>query len=650
MDFFQHQDQARRNTGRLVVLFCLAVVALVVGLNLIVGLILTSQGQAPTPLVYVGVTLGVIVLVAGGSLYRIASLRGGGRVVAEMLGGRRIDPGSAKGNERRLLNVVEEMAIASGTPVPAVYVMDNEEGINAFAAGFQPGDAVVGVTRGTLERLSREELQGVVAHEFSHILNGDMRLNIRLMGVLYGILLLGLLGITILRSMRFAGGGRRRSSGGNGGQGVLVILAIGAALMVVGYAGTFFGNLIKAAASRQREFLADASAVQYTRNPGGIGGALMKIGGLKEGSKLEHPSAPEASHLFFGEGIRKRLSSWASTHPPLEERVTRVLPQLEGRLRKAFRGDKQTFSALQSEIAGLSAFNSEREAERSGRGVAKAEAQNVSALAQVGTVSEAHLERARELLAAMPEALRRASGEPFSARAIVYALLLDADERVRSAQLADLTRSADAEVLREFERLAPIVRALPTEERMPLVELCIPALTELNHPQYAAFTKNIDALIHADGEVSFEEFALERMVRHALDPLHDKRAAKRGGHEARGSLARHIEAAGLVLSQLAREGADDERAASEAFTAAWRRLELPPRQLDAPAPRNGNLGQALDHLRRLTPKDRRRLLEAAATAIRADSEIRPAEAELFRMLASSLDVPISPLLVGQRLA
>ena len=239
--------------------------------------------------------VGTLVIVGGGSLNKMVQLRGGGQTVAEELGGRLLTAGTADPVERRLLNVVEEMAIASGTPTPPVYLMDREDGINAFAAGFSPTDAVIGVTKGTATQLDRDELQGVIAHEFSHILNGDMRLNIRLMGLLHGILIIGMLGYFLLRLSFYTGGGRRSRSGKE----AIPIMAIGAGLAVIGFAGTFFGNLIKAAVSRQREFLADASAVQFTRQPDGLAGALKKIGGFSAGSSIENPNAPEASHMFF---------------------------------------------------------------------------------------------------------------------------------------------------------------------------------------------------------------------------------------------------------------------------------------------------------------------------------------------------------------
>jgi Zn-dependent protease with chaperone function len=336
-DFFARQDAARRRTSRLVVLFALAVLAIVVSIHLLLGLALGYLAADPRSGAIdwrllgdpglLAISLGgTLLVVGGGSFFKTMQLRGGGRVVAEELGGRLLNPDTTVPEEQQLLNVVEEMAIASGTPVPPVYLLDREEGINAFAAGFTAGDAVVGVTRGTAQRLTRDELQGVIAHEFSHIVNGDMRLNIRLIGLLHGILIVGILGYYLLRMAFYSGGVRRRSSKDNN---PLPIVALGAGLMAVGFFGTLFGNMIKAAVSRQREFLADAAAVQFTRLPAGIAGALKKIGGLSAGSGLQHPNAPEASHLFFGRAT-SGLSGLFSTHPPLGERIRRIEPGWDG--------------------------------------------------------------------------------------------------------------------------------------------------------------------------------------------------------------------------------------------------------------------------------------------------------------------------------
>src|SRR5262245_48960742 len=288
-NFFDQQDAARRQTGRLVFYFVMAVVAIILAVHLAVtAAFLVAEdhgGDLPRALLdpgrLIAVATIVVVVIGAGSLYKIAALQEGGAAVARLLGGRLIDPTAAEPTERRLLNVVEEMALASGTPVPPVYVLDAEPGINAFAAGFAPGDAVVSVSRGCLDHLSRDELQGVVAHEFSHILNGDMRLNLRLMGLLYGILLLSVIGELLMRVAGNSSSSRRsRDDRDSKDSSWLAFFLVGVALMIIGSVGVFFGRLIKCAVSRQREFLADASAVQFTRNPAGMAGALKKIRGL----------------------------------------------------------------------------------------------------------------------------------------------------------------------------------------------------------------------------------------------------------------------------------------------------------------------------------------------------------------------------------
>ena len=339
--FFEQQDVARRKTGLLVFLFCAAVIAIVLAIYAVIATInvnldLTQQIVPDNvrrsvhfwdPQLFGIVTVATIVVILLGSLYKMSELSAGGEAVALMLGGRRINPMTDVFAERQLLNVVEEMALASGVPVPPVYVLDNEKSINAFAAGFRPGDAVIGVSRGSLDYLTRDELQGVMAHEFSHILNGDMRLNIRLVGVLHGILILAIIGYYILRSGAHAGGSNRK-----GGAGAILLVALG--LMIIGGVGLFFGRLIKSAVSRQREYLADASAVQFTRYPGGIAGALKKIGGVRQGSRINDAHAGEVSHMFFGNALPALGLNWLSTHPPLNERIRRIDPTFDGRFPK----------------------------------------------------------------------------------------------------------------------------------------------------------------------------------------------------------------------------------------------------------------------------------------------------------------------------
>jgi len=353
VNFFEQQQQAKRNTTLLVVLFMLAIsliIAIVTAAAAIVMGYLNSDANGSYQ-VHTG-PLTMVALVVAASiglvmLFKWLQLKPGGHVVAESLGGVRIAPDSQDPLERRILNIVEEMAIAANMPVPSVYLLPEEGAINAFAAGYASKDAVIGLTRGAVESFSREQLQAVVAHEFSHILNGDMRMNIRLIAALAGILALAKMGEILLRTARFSG--RRNSKEVN------PLPFIGLALLIIGWIGVLFGSIIKAAVSRQREYLADAAAVQFTRNPEALAGALKQIGARQDGSRLTHKNSSEAAHLFFSNAV----SSWFSmmaTHPPLEKRIKRLEPRWNGRYpepRQAFSETEQVHKAAQPQPTAL---------------------------------------------------------------------------------------------------------------------------------------------------------------------------------------------------------------------------------------------------------------------------------------------------------
>ncbi len=639
-DFFQQQDAARRGTARLVLLFAMAVLAIVVAVELVLAATMGFLGRDPEtneidwsavadPRLLLLAVGGTLVVVGGGSLYKVAQLRGGGRVIAEELGGRLVDGSTSDPVERRLLNVVEEMAIASGTSTPPVYIMDGEAGINAFAAGFAPQDAVIGVTRGAATTLDRDELQGVLAHEFSHILNGDMRLNIRLMGLLHGIFLIGMIGYFILRMSFYsgAGGGRSRDS-----KGALPILALGAGLAIVGFAGTFFGNLIKAAVSRQREFLADSSAVQFTRHPGGIAGALKKIGGFVTGSKVENPNAPQASHMFFGRAT-SGFSAMFSTHPPLGERIRRIEPSWNG-----------GFPELPEAGDGASGMTSPPGA----AGFAGAEAgasasPDISnAVSQVGQPTPAHVAYAAELIDRLPEPVVAAAHEPYGARAVVYALLLDRDPGPRGLQLAHLEAAADDGVHEETLRLAPIVERLDPGMRLPVLEIALPALRALTSRQVERFRENVVALVEADEMIDLFEWSLERIL------LRDMQASfgRSGPTRVRHRSARAVQAPlAVLLSVLAYVGNRERRAAEGAFAEGWKVLSLPERRLlpheecDFTA-----LDAALVELDRAAPQVKKHALEAAVACITADREVTVEEGELLRAVSAWINCPMPPIL------
>jgi Zn-dependent protease with chaperone function len=637
-DFFQQQDIARRNTTRLVILFALAVLAIVISVDLLLAVTLGVASRdsdtgainwtaAADPQLLLLSAVATLAVVGGGSLYKTAQLRGGGHVVAEALGGRPLTTDTADPAERRVLNVVEEMAIASGTPVPPVYLLDQEAGINAFAAGFTPEDAVIGVTRGTVTQLSRDELQGVIAHEFSHILNGDMRLNIRLMGLLHGILIIGIIGYFILRSSLYAGmAGRRRSRDGNG---AFAIAALGIGLAVVGFAGTFFGNLIKAAVSRQREFLADASAVQFTRQPDGIAGALRKIGGVVSGSSIQHPSAPEASHLFFGRATGG-LAGLFSTHPPLDERIRRIDPSWDGTFPEV--GDHIEAPAAEAPaMAGASGF------------AAGGSGQVADIVGAIGQPGAAHLRYAAQLIAQLPRPLVDAAHEPYGARAVIYGLLLDRrSPDARRTQLAHLQAAADRGVFEETLRLAPLVAALDATLRLPLVEIALPALGALTPAQHDLFKANVVVLVEADQAIDLFEWSLHRILLRDLERRQGRMPAPRVKHRSADVLLSECE---LLISVLAYVGHRDAGAVQQAFERGRDRLRLPQvrlrRQEECSLPA---LDAALSRLDEAAPEVKRRVLQGAGACVTADRQVTATEAELLRAVSASMSCPMPPLL------
>jgi len=616
MDFFGAQEQARRQTRWLVVFFLLSVIGVITAVYLAVMMIFTGSGQRQAetlwdPNLFLTISAVTTLFIAGGSLYKISALAaGGGEVVAESLGGRRVLRSTEDVLERRLLNVIDEMAIASGVPVPKVYILDNESGINAFAAGFSPQQAVVAVTRGCLEQLSRDELQGVIAHEFSHILNGDMRLNLRLIGVLHGILLLALLGRIVLDNSRVSS----RSKNGGG------IVFFGLALLVIGYIGVFFGNLIKAAASRQREFLADASAVQFTRNPGGIAGALKKIGGF-ETSAVHHPRAQEASHMFFGEGI-STMFNWFATHPPIEERIRRI--------DRSFVFEKQQQSSATSHAGIVSGF--------AASGTTTLRPEQVTA--SVGTIAADHVAYARQIIESLPPSIRNDIGQPIHSRSIIYALLVvDEAQPLQVLQRALINESA--EMIGKSAAHVPELKSAGRAAWLPILEMVIPALDENDGPAVTTLLANTKRLIEADGRVTLFEYLVDSLLRASIS----------GKPGDKGTIHRYSsrnmqEDCQTILSLLAHLGHRELTIAQTAFTASMHHIK---RASELPLIARSSLSlprfeQALTRLATLDFRTRARIIEACTTAIAHDNQITILEAELLRIIGAKLDCPIPPLL------
>jgi Zn-dependent protease with chaperone function len=632
MNFFEQQDIARRNTKRLVLLLLLAIGSLIAVTTLLLGVtMLYLQGNsAPPPEVSLwarlttlldwqtvsGITLVVMTVVLLGGLYKYQQLRRGGRVVAEALGGRLLNTDSRDLHERQLLNIVEEMAIASGAPVPPVYLLE-EPAINAFAAGHTPQDAVIGITRGCIEQLDRDELQGVIAHEFSHIFHGDMRLNMRLVAILNGILLLGLIGHFIVRSTLYSRAGRSRRDNNN------ALALVGVGLMVIGYAGTFFGNIIKAAVSRQREFLADASAVQFTRSDTGIAGALKKIGGLSHGSKLEASHSAEFSHMYFSQGVSTAFNSLMATHPPLTQRIKRLQPSWNG----SFTPPAKTQPAPEP-------TSNDTPERRDGFVQAAVLAGSIN---HIGQPDREALTQARRHMDALGPALREAAHNPSDACAITIGLLLDnSDRAIRQRQWRALTQHYSHAVLKNWRTTVKQAAQVDPQERLALLELCLPALKSLSAAQAQQLQAAIDTLIAADQAINLHEWSLRRIVTHHLgEPLF---------HSQHKPLRQQREHCQVVLSYLAHAGTQQPQQTAHAFAQAAQLLRMSELTLLPLAALNiAQLDHALAALNRVRPLQKPQLLKAMVQAIQADGIITATEAELFRAIADSLNCPVPPL-------
>ena len=601
MNFFEHQAAARRSSRMMLFLFVLAVIAVVCAVDFVLGLVYRwSTNELPPPSLYAGgavVTAAVILLV---SLFNIARLSEGGVAVARMVGARRILPDTAEPLERRLRNVVEEMAIASGVRVPEVYVMDEERGINAFAAGWDVSNSVLAVTRGALETLTRDELQGVVAHEFSHILNGDMRLNVRMLGVLAGIVFLASIGEVLMR-------GTRDSRG---------FFVGGVALFIIGYVGLFFARLIKSALARQREFLADASSVQFTRNPEGIAGALDRIRASQAGTLVANRYAEEMSHMFFGAAVRVRLGGLFDTHPPLEERIRRVHPSFRSEAYREKREPPQEFKGRRG--SDLSADWLRTPAESA---------------ALVGSVEPRHVEFAARLLAFFPERLRARLRSADTAGAVLLALLLAEPEEARELQLRNIAPPLAARA----REAASLVRGLGAHLHLPLIDLALPALKSAPEPARRELLDALQAVVNADRRVSLHELVVLSLLRDHLVPP-PKVAENRRIAELRAEAATVLV---LVAHAGTRVDATGEREAAlqAALAAGAKAMGIAPEaELNLYA-----IDRALDALRALAPMQKSTLVKGLFAAVTHDGKIRLAEAELMRLVGAVLDCPLPPL-------
>jgi len=651
MNFFEHQEKARKQSRWIIFAFIGVALLIVLAVDFVVLLMLSLQqpisggvshisqgglGAMMNPDLWAAnykmlagssvATSGVIGLA---SLGKIASLRSGGGKVARDMGATIVTPDTRDPLRRRLYNVVEEIALASGAPVPEVYVMENEPGINAFAAGYTPADAAVAVTQGTLERLDRSELQGVIAHEFSHIFNGDMRINIRMMGVIFGIMVIAILGRKFLHSSRYRVSSSRDNSG-------TAVVAIGAALMLVGYVGLFFARWMKSALSRQREYLADASAVQFTRDPNGISGALKKIAAYNHSSYLKSDSE-EVSHMLFGSGYRSLMFA---THPPLEKRIERIdrnfdSKEIENLAKKLQAQEKREH--VQAEIAQQEQEKKLKEKSKKG-GIFDIN----NMIDNIGNPDFERIAAAALMAASLPSGLSASAHSLEWAPEVLFYCLLDEDNELRENQLLAVVQEMGDISERKLQHLVQSHGLVHADQRLPLLEICFPTLKRRPVSEIEKILKTIDKLAAADNKIDSFEYLLSRLIKKYLHEAHMPNRTRLHGKL---KLSSCVDELTQVVSVIASHGQNSDsstglQAAQKAFRAGMAAADINHKNLSFSDNWQEELDKAIEKLDQLRAKDKSVVVAALARTVLDDKQVVTAEHEMLRVICALIHVPL----------
>jgi Zn-dependent protease with chaperone function len=635
VDFYAYQAAARRQSRLFIVMFMVAVAAVVIALDAVIFTVLAARssasaygaqyGESVGPLEFAmrnpGALFGVSVLIIGviglASLFKSAQLRGGGAVVAQSLGGVRVERDTADPARKRLRNIIEEMAIASGVPVPEIYVLEQEPAINAFAAGHTPANACVTVTQGALDHLNRDELQGVIGHEFSHILNGDMRLNIQLMGAIFGLLVIAVIGRLVFNFAPRGGNDRDRRGG-------LGWVGVGLAAMVLGYLGLLAGRILQAAVSRQRERLADASAVQFTRNTTGLKGALLKIAALEEGSKFVAADAEQVAHMLFAPGLDRVFA----THPPLLERIRTLDPQFDpAELKRLIE-----HGVPGPEGGGYGAGAPASAAPAAASGFAAGAG---AIAAQVGRPQPANVDQAQSLREQIPAVLRDFSDTGTHARSLVLALLLSRDPAIRDAQAQRIAQEYGSAELQTVNTAITAAGSIAPMLRLPSLLQLFPTLRRLPLAERQRLNALVMDLIHIDANIDVFEFCLAKLLELMLND-----AAGNAAPYGRLSLDAAVDPVHNLFATLARCGSDDEQEIRAAYVAGIGMVlpSYPPyATYDDWAQRTS---AALSQLDQLQPQAKQKLIEGLVRTIGNDGVLKVEEAELLRTTCALLHCPM----------
>jgi Zn-dependent protease with chaperone function/uncharacterized tellurite resistance protein B-like protein len=645
MDFFTLQDKAKKQTRFLIFLFIVAVAAIVFTTNLIFYFAISTQTSMPSSIsqwlsqpYWLYVTGGTLILIIGTSLWRSWQLKSTPDAIAKMVNATQVLLSSKEKQERVLINVVEEMSIASGMPIPKLFIMKQEQGINAFVAGLDTSQVTLVVTQGLLDNLNRQELQGVIAHEYSHVFHGDMRINVRLIGILAGILVIGQLGGLLLRSggyrHAFGRSSNNKSSNNAGG-----IIFIGVGLFAIGYIGLFFGRMIKAAISRQREFLADASAVQYTRDKEGIASALNKISMHQNHSLLSSAKAEEMSHMCFGESVKQSFSSLLATHPPISERIKAVNPGFSMRQKYQNNSTKQannesrdhnqnsSYSNLDDAIVGSHFIQSSSE------NLPKTISDPIDSariISSIGDVSPQQVLLAKALVNSIPKQLlsiAHGESDQTESYSLVIALLkISQNNTIASDKTNRYAMSHNA-----FQELTNQLAQLNFQQQHCLLDMSLARIEQLSSADNKAFVADLARMVAGDHQISQTEFMIyASAVKRAL-PAKNKKIIHRFklvGNEVR-----------LFFNLLFQQSHLEFNAKQSQFDRQMKLFGIETSKLKEFTLNISILSQALNNIAQLNPMLKKDFIQACIDVVKNDDEISQTEYELLRILGAYLDSP-----------
>ncbi len=633
MSFFENQDSARKRAKWLIVAYILAVIILVAAVNAVIFAPLayyTDSGImelfSERTFLAVSVSAITLLIIGSGSSYKISKISKKETYTASLFGGRYVDPSTENFKERVLFNVIEEISIASGVPLPFVYLLDNEESINAFSMGSYPGICVIGVTRGCLKHLNRDELQSVIAHEFSHIANGDTRLDCMLLGLLHGILVVALVGYFLVL-------GRTRSGkaiylGNRRNRPPLHFLPLGIALMVVGYLGVFLAKIIKKAIMRQQEYLADAQAVQFTRNPEALTSVFRKLMSRFPGSYINNLYAHEANHMFLAECLPRRLKGSFGMHPSLENRIKRVgISSGDSSEEKKTLRDKNKRGSKEEGEKPESRINAEKLA------------------ASVGTIEAAGLNYARSMFEIIPNYVLNNVHEISGAESIIYVMLFSASSDIKKKQLKHIKENVDLKIFNNVKKLDYDAVSLPSRFRLPLIDISVATLKGMDRDNYIRFSENIRFLIRANKKISLFEYAVYSMIKRHLKPAFAKTKKTAVRYK---NIKPLIPQCRILLSSLAHYGEENQKNKEKSYKSAFEKLGVDNYPEMFPEKKRGfkEIDKALKELDEAVPQVKKNIIKAAAVCVSADGWITVSQSELLRVIADAIGCPVPPLFPG----